>query len=99
MATHGAAGLWPGDVLGLLFLGREAGKESANMEWFENEDGTLKCFGHAYEYNRQALHCGQLIGAGRCNEQRREKCWNRSNPYEGLPEIPDLEPIRTETIH
>lgn len=50
--------------------------------WY-NEDGTLKCFGKAFEYSHegQSLHCAQLDG-NECNEALRKECWKISGVKE-----------------
>ena len=53
--------------------------------WWQNDDGTLKCFGKAHEYTdpefgASEFHCAHLGGAGDCNEQLRKECLKRSTP-------------------
>ena len=59
-----------------------------DQKWYMNEDGTLKCFGKAYEYSNygQSFHCGQLHYIGDCNEALRRECWKRSPSYDGYPD-------------
>jgi hypothetical protein len=46
-------------------------------QWYENQDGTLKCFGMPGEwkdYCGQQFHCAQLDYCGDCNEHLRRSC-------------------------
>jgi hypothetical protein len=47
---------------------------------FKNEDGTLICFGKAYEYTAggREFHCAQLIGAKDCSVLLQKHCWKLS---------------------
>jgi hypothetical protein len=47
---------------------------------FKNEDGTLICFGKAYEYTAggREFHCAQLIGKKDCSELLQKHCWKLS---------------------
>lgn len=57
-------------------------EENRNSKRF-NEDGTLKCFGKAGEFNDEhfegrGIHCAEVFVSGDCNEQLKRECLKRS---------------------
>lgn len=64
------------------YLLKLRGKRKDRADWWRNEDGTLKCFGHAHKYNEQSFHCCHLLDSGDCNRALQLECWKRSDPAE-----------------
>ena len=58
--------------------------DKQKVNWWNNPDGSLKCFGKPWEYSNegQSFHCGQLIYKGECSELLKRHCWKLSTKGE-----------------
>ena len=87
MPSHGRFALCGGISIQEVSMGRN--------DLYQNEDGTLKCFGKAQEWTdpetgASEFHCAHAEAEGNCNEQIRKECWKHSS-QEGGEHMSSLE--------
>ena len=64
----------------------KGGTMEKKILWYQFQDGTLKCFGKAFQYAGvgNELHCGQLFSGGHCCELLQRECLKRSDESDDL---------------